>query len=212
MKKKLIMFSAAILFLTSAILGQVFISSSVVSASSVKSTAAAKPTAQPVMTNNLSKYGLKAEVDLPFTQTVNGLSYTLHKMMIYSIDSAEAKNLMKTYGYANKTDYYPNAKYFIWTKITITNKSKYKTGVYARDLTDKWKFLLEDGRTFDAVMPTKKAWDFNSTEALWSFILEPGQSLTTYQAYELGGELTDVRFIMNYKSNTKEEKFATLVN
>ncbi|BCG56757.1 hypothetical protein [Paenibacillus sp. URB8-2] len=202
MNKRFLKISIAAILLAGALLGQNF------AYAPVSSAATTKPAA--VVTNNLSKYGLKSEVSLPLTTTVNGLSYTVHKMMIYDINSTDAKNLMKLYGYANHTDYYQKAKYFIWTKITITNKSKYKMGFYPDDMNPKWSYFLDDGRSFDVIMPTKRAWTYNDKNALWAYILKPGETLATYQAYVLGGDLTDIRLSMEFKGSRKDIAFTTL--
>ncbi|WP_310551318.1 hypothetical protein [Paenibacillus glufosinatiresistens] len=163
------------------------------------------------ITNNLSKFNLDLQVKLPFTTTVNGLSYTLHKMMIYDVNSKDAKALMKQYGYSSKTTCYPDMKYLIWTKITITNKSKYKMGAYPDDMSEKWSYYLDDGRNFDKMMPMKEAWTYNSKSALWAYILKPGETITTYQAYALGGEFTNLRLTTSFKGVPgKEVQFATL--
>ncbi|MEK5416272.1 hypothetical protein [Paenibacillus sp. FSL L8-0708] len=170
-------------------------------------TAAAAPTttkAPVVMTDNLSKYGLEKEVTFPLTTTVNGLSYTIHKMMIYDIKSADAQALMKKYKYPATVDYYPNAKYFIWTKISIVNNSKSTTGVYSKDLNKKWRLMLGEGKEFEPVIPMAKFSEFNSKEAVWAFILKPGEKLDTYQAFEYDGKFESLRILMTYKDNMKE--------
>lgn len=174
-------------------------------------TAATAPTttkAPVVMTDNLSKYGLEKEVTFPLTTTVNGLSYTIHKMMIYDIKSADAQALMKKYKYPATVDRYPNAKYFIWTKISIVNKSGNSMGVYARDTNKKWRLMLEEGKEFEPVIPKATFGKFNSKEALWDFILKPGEKLDTYQAFEYDGDFNSLRIIMTYKGNTKETYIA----
>jgi hypothetical protein len=173
--------------------------------------ATAQPTAAPVMMDNLSKYGLTLQVKLPYTSTVNGFSYTLHKIMIFDINSSTAKSLMSQYGYANKTDFYPNAKYFIWTKITIKNGSKYTMGFNSNDLSDKWRFALNETiYSFDKVIPLKKELVFNSKEALWGYTLKPGESLTTYQALLMGADLDkDLRLDIYFKGGVKDAIIAT---
>lgn len=87
------------------------------------SAAGVKATAAPVMTDNLAKFGLKKAMDLPVTLESEGLSYTLHKIMIYDFKSPEVKKLQKLYGFQNSTPVIGNPKYFIWTKVTIENKT-----------------------------------------------------------------------------------------
>lgn len=106
-----------------------------VSAAQAKPTAtpATKATAAPIMRDNLAKYGLVKEVELPVTIEKEGFSYTLEKIMIYESSSPTAQSLIKKYGY------YGDKKYFIWTKITIQNNSKSVVQFSSKDLSDKWR-------------------------------------------------------------------------
>jgi len=121
MKKTMVKSVLAATMLFSAVLGQ----------GAIANAATAKPTAAPVMTDNLSKYGLKKAMDLPVTLTSEGLSYTLHKIMIYDFKSADVKNLQKLYGFQDSTGSIDSPKYLIWTKFTLqnnTNKTMIGTG------------------------------------------------------------------------------------
>ncbi|KGE19023.1 hypothetical protein [Paenibacillus wynnii] len=138
-------------------------------------------TKAPVMTDNLFKYGLKKDVELPVTVTAGGLSYTLEKIMIYDIKSATAQELIKKYGYGSY------GKFLVWTKITIENKGNKTIEVSANDPDPKWMIGVGDGGILDQGMPSIKVREKNSKEALWSYSLKPGQKLSTYQGlFNLG--------------------------
>ncbi|OMF32885.1 hypothetical protein [Paenibacillus sp. FSL H8-0259] len=139
------------------------------------SATAAKPTAAPIMRDNLSKYGLVKDVELPVTVEAGGLSYTLEKIMIYDAKSKDAQALIKKYGYNVER------KYFIWTKITITNNSKTVVQFSSKDLSEKWRLYF--GKDALTVMPQSSANKLNSKDALWVWKLEPGKKLSTYQAF-----------------------------
>lgn len=144
-------------------------------------TATAKPTMAPIMRDNLSAYGLKKAVELPVTVEAGGLSYTLEKIMIYETKSAAAKALIKLYDYKGTE----NSKYFIWTKITIANKSGKTVQQNAQDLSDKWR--INFGKDAWGIMPFKFFEKTNSTVALWDWSLSPGKKLTTYQGFAYNG-------------------------
>ncbi|WP_150265738.1 hypothetical protein [Paenibacillus tepidiphilus] len=142
---------------------------------SAGATTAPKPTAAPIMRDNLSKYGLEKVVDLPVTITAGGFSYTLEKIMIYESASKTAQELIKKYGY------YGDEKYFIWTKISIENNSKSVLQFSSKDLSDKWRLYF--GEMAFTNMPQKLVKTVNSKDALWTWKLNPGQKLSTYQAF-----------------------------
>ncbi|MDT3426024.1 hypothetical protein J2Z22_001544 [Paenibacillus forsythiae] len=191
MKKTILKVSTAALLLT-----QIF---SVVGASAqglnpsaprVAATGAPQATA-PIVTDNLAKYGLKKDVELPVTVTAGGLSYTLHKVMILDFNSKEAVVLRKKYQYEDSSDMIAHPKYFVWTKITITNKSQNLVQRNYKDMLYKWRLFFDSGMNngeLDKVMPIANRFKPNSTEALNDFKLKPGQSLTTYQALYYEGE------------------------
>lgn len=145
------------------------------SSSTVVPTAKPAATTSPIMRDNLSKYGLVKALELPVTVETGGFSYTLEKVMIYESSSPTAQALIKKYGY------YGDRKYFIWTKITIQNKSKSVIQISSKDLNPMWR--LNFGEMVSDNMPKKVAKTVNSKEALWAWKLEPGQKLSTYQAY-----------------------------
>jgi hypothetical protein len=144
----------------------------------------AKPV--PVMTDNLFKYGLKKDVELPVTVTAGGLSYTLEKIMIYDTKSKDAQALIKKYDYVLLED----SKYFIWTKITVENKSMKIIQRNVKDLSHKWRLGFGDLSYGGGIviMPNANVKNQNSKQALWDWSLKPGEKLSTYQAYSYGGE------------------------
>lgn len=176
MKKAILKVVLAVTMLSSAVIGQM---------GSVHGAAAAKPTAAPVMRDNLSAYGLKKSVELPVTVTAGGLSYTLEKIMIYDINSATAQALIKKYGYNNY------GSYFVWTKITLENKGDKTIEVSSKDPNPKWMIRVSDGAVLDQDMPGTKVREKNSKEALWTYSLMPGQKLNTYQGLLCYGSTLD---------------------
>lgn len=120
-----------------------------------KPTATAKPTATPVpiMRDNLSKYGLKKDLELPVTVTAGGLSYTLEKFMIYDFKSKDAQNLVKKYDYDSFGGLVSNPKYFIWTKITIKNNSKNTVKRSLNDREKLWTLSLQGKSQLDTIWP-----------------------------------------------------------
>ncbi len=190
MKKTMIKAVLTATMLFSAILGQ----------GVVTNTAAAKPVVTaPVMTDNLSKYGLIKDVELPVTITAGGLSYTLEKIMIYDINSATAQALIKKYGYNNY------GSYLVWTKITIENKSTKVIQESAKDPNPKWFISPGDGGVLLQDMPRVKVKEKNSKEALWDYTLKPGQKLTTYQAFLNTGSFKYLKIWLNVNGSSQQK-------
>jgi hypothetical protein len=160
-------------------------------------TATVKPIATPVpiMRDNLFKFGLKKEVDLPVTISAGGLTYTLEKLMFYDVKSKEAQSLMKMYGYSDRI-YKTPTKYMVWTKITIENKGSKVIQVSAVDLNEKWH-LKVDSVNLLAPTPGKTMLELNNKEALWNWVLKPGEKLSSYQMY---GYFKDPSVISIYAS------------
>ncbi|MFF2908750.1 hypothetical protein [Paenibacillus sp. NPDC057934] len=156
---------------------------------------------QTVMTDNLFKYGLKKDVELPVTVTAGGLSYTLEKIMIFDSKSKDAQALIKKYGYTGTE----SAKYFIWTKITVENKSGNTVQKSYEDLKEKW--VLNFGGDYSAyvTMPLTTVnvanYKPNNNEALWSWSLKPGQKLSTYQAHLYNEDFKEFYVSVNNKGN-----------
>ncbi|WHY20555.1 hypothetical protein QNH28_06050 [Paenibacillus sp. G2S3] len=165
----------------------------------------AKPAATPVpiMRDNLSKFGLEKEVELPVTVTAGGLSYTLEKIMIFDAKSKDAQALIKKFKYSGE------GKYFIWTKITVENNSGNTIKKDYTDLSEKWR--LGFGNKLDAypTMPRSKDTSVNDKEALWGWKLAPGQKMTTYQAYYYDG---DFKSFVIWLDNKKDSATKYIVN
>lgn len=169
-----------------------------VSAAGVKATAApAVQSTAPVMRDNLSKYGLVKDIELPVTVTAGGLSYTLEKIMIYDKKSKDAQSLIKKYGYTG-TD---SAKYFIWTKITVENKSGNTVQKSYKDLSEKWTLNFGGDYSAYVTMPESSYYKTNSTEALWSWNLASGKKLSTYQAYMYNEDFNEFYVTISNKGN-----------
>ncbi|WP_339317044.1 hypothetical protein [Paenibacillus sp. FSL R10-2734] len=176
-------------------------------AAAVKPTATVKPVATPapapIMRDNLSKFGLKKDLELPVTVTAGGLSYTLEKIMIYDAQSKDAQTLIKKFNYSGE------GKYFIWTKITVGNNSGNTIKKDYTDLSEKWR--LGFGNKLDAypTMPRSKDTSVNDKEALWGWKLAPGQKMNTYQAYYYDG---DFKSFVIWVDNKKYSATKYIVN
>lgn len=175
MKKTIVKSFLAATMLFSVILGN----GAITSADAVKPTA----TPAPVMRDNLSKYGLKKDIELPVTLTAGGLSYTLEKFMIYDFQSKDAQNLVKQYKYDSFGVMVSKPKYLIWTKITIKNNSKsiVKRSLY--DQKDKWILTFKRGGELDTIWPKVNEDKINNKSAFYYYTLKPGEQLSTYQAF-----------------------------
>ncbi|AIQ56746.1 hypothetical protein [Paenibacillus borealis] len=147
------------------------------------SATAAKPTAAPIMRDNLSKYGLVKDVELPVTLEAGGLSYTLEKIMIYDFNSKDAQNLIKQFKYDSFGVLVSKPKYFIWTKITIMNNSKSTVKRSLYDQTDKWTITLKKGGKIDPIWPKVNEGKINNKSAFYYYTLKPGEQLPSYQAF-----------------------------
>lgn len=157
-----------------------------------------------VMTDNLSKYGLKKDMELPVTVEAGGLSYTLHKVMIYDFNSKDAVALKKRFDYPSISALISKPKYFVWTKITIKNKTK-KT-IDNMNGRSSWVLQPSDKKEFDPTDSFSKIHSINDKEALNTFKLKPGESLTTYQALYYDGNF-DYFAIRLYYGGQFAEKF-----
>lgn len=184
-----------------------------------KSVKAAAP-AQVVM-DNLAKYELKKDIELPVTVTAGGLSYTLEKILIFDTVSTAAQDLIKKYGYPK----YPGPvaahyKYFVWTKLTLENKGDVDIAATPKnDFAHQWSFTASDDEingegALKVLMPlTDYYHKKNSKEALWGYILKPGEKLTTYQAYVYGGQkLNFLKLNLDVNGNKADQNIATKVN
>lgn len=168
------------------------------------SATAAKPTAAPIMRDNLSKYGLVKDVELPVTVEAGGLSYTLEKIMIYDFNSKDAINLRKTYKYGEESGLVPKPTYFVWTKITVKNNSK---KVVDNTTDDFWRLKFKTFTTLQPVQNWSRIKKTNDKMALNWLVLKPGEQLTTYQAYMYDGTTFDYFVIRLFFNGQFSEKY-----
>lgn len=213
MNKRIVKATLAATMLFSLIVGEqggVTNASSATPEATTKPTATAKPTATPapIMRDNLSKYGLKKDLELPVTLTAGGLSYTLEKFMIYDFNSKDAQSLIKQYKYDSFSAMVSNPKYLIWTKITIKNNSSKTVKRTLDDHKDKWTLTLQRFGRIDEIWPTANAKKINSKEALYYYTLKPGEQLTTYQAYLYDQDI-NYFVIRLFHDGGFDEKFVT---
>lgn len=195
MKKTSLKVAMAMVILCSAVMGNGLTASATTTKSGV--------TQSSIMRDNLFKFGLEKEVELPVTITAGGLSYTLEKMMVYDVKSKDAQALIKKYGYREKV-YLRDTKYMIWTKITISNSSQNLIQLNAKSPTAKW-FITANGTNLATSMPKLRAEEMNSKEALWNWKLEPGKSLSTYQMYGALEDFTNLFISINYGGSFDEK-------
>ncbi|KUP25285.1 hypothetical protein [Paenibacillus sp. DMB5] len=178
MKKSIVKVTAAVLLLS-----QLLSMGGGVQNSRVTAAAAAPSSAKPaatVMTDNLFKYGLKKDVELPVTLTAGGLSYTLEKIMIFDFKSKEAVALRKTYKYGEESGLVTDPKYMVWTKFTVKNNSN--VVLNTSNSGEKWSLKFQNLKSLDPVYrpaPVK----LNDKSAVSWIRLNPGEQLSSYQAY-----------------------------
>lgn len=138
----------------------------------------------PVMMDNLSKYGLKKDVELPVTVTAGGLSYTLEKIMIYDFNSKDAIALRKTYKYGESSGLVAKPKYFVWTKITVKNNGKKTIDTVNGEY---WTLVFMGLDSLEPVSNFSRIGKVNDKSALNRLVLKPGEQLSTYQAFMYKG-------------------------
>lgn len=196
MKKTSLKVAMAMVILSSAVMGNEYIASA---------TTTTKPVATqaPIMRDNLFKFGLKKEVELPITVSAGGFNYTLEKLMFYDVKSKEAQSLMKLYGYSDRI-YKTPTKYMVWTKLTIENKGSKVVQVSSVDLNEKW-YLKVDGYNLLAPSPKNKMLELNNKEALWSWVLKPGEKLSSYQMYGYIKDPTNISIYVNVGGELDEK-------
>lgn len=213
MKKRVVEATLVAAMLFSVVLGQGVVAKAetVTSVVTAKPTTSAVPTATvkpiatpvPIMRDNLFKFGLKKEVDLPVTISAGGLTYTLEKLMFYDVKSKEAQSLMKLYDYSNNI-YKSPTKYMVWTKLTIENKGSKVIQVSSVDLNPKWN-LKVDGYNLLGPAPGTKMLELNNKEALWDWVLKPGEKLSSYQMYGCIKDPIDISINVNIAGDFKEK-------
>ncbi|NOU80112.1 hypothetical protein GC101_14670 [Paenibacillus sp. LMG 31459] len=190
-----------------AILATALLAGGIVGQVGAVSATAAKPTAAPIMRDNLSKYGLVKDVELPVTVEAGGLSYTLEKIMIYDFNSKDAQGLIKRFNYSPSSGMYLNPKSMIWTKIIIKNNSKKTIDNF--DGKSKWSIQTADFDQTDPIQSWSKIGKTNDKEALNAYKLKPGESLSTYQAYYYTGKF-DYLAIRIFYAGDFSEKYMVL--
>lgn len=210
MNKRIVKVTLAATMLFSLVVGQqggVTNASSATPEATTKPTATAKPTttSAPIMRDNLSKYGLKKDLELPVTLTAGGLSYTLEKFMIYDFNSKDAQSLIKQYKYDSFGVLVSKPKYLIWTKITIKNNSESIVKRTLNDRAEKWVLSLKDGGALDPIWPKANLKKTNDKSAFYYYMLKPGEQLSTYQAF-LYDENFEYFAIRMYHSGGFDEK------
>jgi len=192
MKKNILRAALTTTMLLSMVSGQNVITNAAavtpVTASTPSATAKPAATPAPIMRDNLSKYGLKKDLELPVTVTAGGLSYTLEKFMIYDFKSKDAQNLVKQFKYDSFGVMVSKPKYLVWTKIIIKNNSKsiVKRALY--DQADKWVITLKKGGKLDPIWPKVNEGRINNKSAFYYYMLKPGEQLSTYQAFLYDGD------------------------
>lgn len=151
MKKTIVRAVLTTTMLFSMVLGQNVITNAAAVTPSAIATAKPAATPAPIMRDNLSKYGLKKDLELPVTVTAGGLSYTLEKFMIYDFKSKDAQNLVKKYDYDSFGVMVSKPKHFIWTKITIKNNSNKIVKRSLNDQKEKWILSLQGKGQLDQI-------------------------------------------------------------
>ncbi|MEK4235305.1 MULTISPECIES: hypothetical protein [unclassified Paenibacillus] len=213
MKKRVVEATLVAAMLFSVVLGQGVVAKAetVTSVVTAKPTISAAPTATvkpiatpvPIMRDNLSKFGLKKDLELPVTISAGGLTYTLEKLMFYDVKSKEAQSLMKMYGYSDKI-YKTPTKYMVWTKLTIENKGSKVIQLSAKDPSAKWR-LTADGYNLLTPSPRNKMLELNNKEALWNWVLKPGEKLSSYQMYGYIKDPSDISIYVNLEGEFEEK-------
>ncbi|OME72389.1 hypothetical protein BSK65_08485 [Paenibacillus odorifer] len=213
MKKRVVEATLVAAMLFSVVLGQGVVAKAetVTSVVTAKPTTSAIPTATvkpiatpvPIMRDNLSKFGLKKDLELPVTISAGGLSYTLEKLMVYDVKSKDAQELIKKYGYREQV-FKQATKYMVWTKITIANDSHKLVQQTSKSPTSKW-IINTNGSNLAGSMPKLKADEINSKEALWNWKLQPGQKLSTYQMYVSTEDITNLKILIYYGGGFDEK-------
>ncbi|WP_340393468.1 hypothetical protein [Paenibacillus sp. FSL E2-0190] len=187
MKKNILRAALTTTMLLSMVSGQNVITNAAavtpIAAATPSVTAKPAATPAPIMRDNLSKYGLKKDLELPVTVTAGGLSYTLEKFMIYDFKSKDAQNLVRQFKYDSFGVMVSKPKHFIWTKITIKNNSNKIVKRSLNDQKEKWVLSLKYGGELDPIWPKVNEEKINNKSAFYYYTLKPGEQLSTYQAF-----------------------------
>jgi hypothetical protein len=132
--------------------------------------------------HNFEEYGLTPQVELPATLTVNGFSVTVEELFIYKWGSLEANALHEKYDFLHSK----GPQYLFRVKVTLKNDGDKKVQFGAYDLNDKFYFMAG----YQNSLVHLKSSDFekytfhrNHPEILWTYAVEPGQSVSSYAYY-----------------------------
>lgn len=115
--------------------------------------------------------------------------------MIFDSKSKDAQALAKQYGY-NLDGF----QYFVWTKITVENKSTKVIQRNSKDLSEKWRLNFGDLSTGEAfsILPESSYYSVNNKNALWTWVLKPGEKLSSYQGYLYSGKFNYFKLSADY--------------
>lgn len=130
-----------------------------------------------VAKHNFEDYGLTPVVDLPLVLKHNGLKLTVHEAYVYSTKDAEALALQEKYKFWE----YEKAYYLLWVKVTLENTSNKTRMTDYRDMLMKISAMNSEGNSMNYTASLdKKQNKMNNTEILFDWVLEPGESVTSY--------------------------------
>ncbi|RJX40927.1 copper amine oxidase N-terminal domain-containing protein [Paenibacillus pinisoli] len=128
--------------------------------------------------HNLSAFKqLKVLENFPIILEANGLKLTVHEASLYKADSKEAKDLHKKY----KLQYFDRAKYLVWSKVTLENKSKKTIRYDGLDLNPKIEWFTATSETSGKLLLSNSINydEMNSTDFLNGWVLKPGETIAS---------------------------------
>lgn len=198
MKKSIVKVTTSV-FLLSQLLSMGGGSQDNTASAAAAASSSSKPAAT-VMTDNLFKYGLKKDVELPVTLTAGGLSYTLEKIMIFDFASKEAVALRKTYGYGEESGLLLNPQYMVWTKFTVKNNSNKLFDTLNGG--EKWVLQFQGLNPLEPVYRLAK---MNDKSAVNRMRINPGEQLSSYQAYMFKGDFNYFRINLYFNGAFAEK-------
>jgi len=144
-----------------------------------------------VAKHNFEDKGLTPVVELPLVLKHNGLQLTVHEAYVYSTKDAEALALHGKYDLWR----FDEAFYLVWVKVTIENTSKKLKTTDYRDMLKKVSAMNGLGNSLHYSASWKESGAFlNNTELLVQWVLEPGESVTSYIPF-LDLENKDLDFV-----------------
>jgi len=127
--------------------------------------------------DNFDDLGLRRLEKLPISMTTpDGLKLTVHSAYIYKTSDKAAKDLDKKYDFWD----FENATDLLWMSVTLENTGKKRISKDYRDMLQKisvsygmykpMKYTVSDLPKHDKL---------NNSEVLWSWVLEPGEKITS---------------------------------